>query len=197
MFKIIIIIVMLIVPTALLGQQLQPSAKDAIKVMPDDVIPILTHNNMLDMLDFMSAGQKAEVTNRLNGKTEMTLLSENCAAIKLSSTTRIDIHLMQRADNEMLIYMISTNEAEDSLRDSQVKVFNSKWQLAGEEFQFKNFHPQYFNEVKIDHQTKSLTMVETHRQLIFDGEPQGGNSVIVRTRHAEWDATKGVFIFKD
>ena len=198
MRKILILLALLCVQLSINAQeQALSTAKDFLKQMPEGVIPILTHNNVLDMLDFISAGQKAEVTNRMNGKSEMTQLSTSSASISLCSTTRADLHLMPCADNKTLIYLISTTETADSLRDSVVKVYDSRWQLAGDEYQIKNFDPRLFNDVKINTQTKSLTMQETQYQLVFDGESSSDTHNVVRIRHAVWDENKGIFKFTD
>ncbi len=196
MRKILILIAILCVQININAQE-PTSAKNLLRQMPESVIPVLTHNNVLDMLDFTGVGQKAEVTNRLNGKSEMTELSESSAAIKLSSTTRVNIHLMTRADNETMIYVINTTETADSLRDSEVKVYDSKWHPAAPGFKIPNYHPQCFNEVVIDPHTKKMTLTETQRSLCFEGESQDKTNDTINTRHAEWDARKGVFTFKD
>ena len=46
--------------------------RDAFRQMPDSVMPTLTQNNRLDCLDFLDAGMKAEVRNRLGGTSVMT-----------------------------------------------------------------------------------------------------------------------------
>ncbi|MBR6998224.1 MAG: DUF3256 family protein, partial [Prevotella sp.] len=40
---------------------------DLFKAMPDSLMPYLTKNNRLDMIDFMEANMKAEITNQLEG----------------------------------------------------------------------------------------------------------------------------------
>ena len=38
---------------------------EVFKQMPDSLMPYITHNDRLDMIDYLDAGMKAEVTNRL------------------------------------------------------------------------------------------------------------------------------------
>lgn len=178
-------------------QQVLTTAKDLLKQMPEEVNPILTHNNVLDMLDFMTAGQKAEVTNRLNGKSEMTHLGEKSATIRLSSSTHIDIHILPFADKDVMVCLIETTETADSLMDSKLKMYDSRWQPAGDAHQMKGLHPACFNAIEIDPQTNNLTVVESRRQLTFDGDSVSDQPFIVQTRHATWDSRKGVFKFTD
>ena len=64
--------------------------------IPDDVLPTLSENNRLDMLDFMESKMKAEVTNRLGGKSEMTLLTDTTLTIRMSEALKVDMLLLNR-----------------------------------------------------------------------------------------------------
>ena len=52
--------------------------------MPDTIIPYLTHNDSLDLMDFMDSDMKAEVNNNLGGKSQMTKLTPDTISIQLS-----------------------------------------------------------------------------------------------------------------
>ena len=47
-------------------------AKVCFTNMPDSICPLLTAVNRADFIDFLESKMKAEVTNRLGGKSEMT-----------------------------------------------------------------------------------------------------------------------------
>ena len=66
--------------------------------MPDTIIPYLTRNNRLDLIDFMDSNMKAEVTNNLGGKTQMTKLTPDTISIQLSEASRIDLYLVRLPD---------------------------------------------------------------------------------------------------
>ena len=63
--------------------------------MPDTIIPYLTRNNRLDLMDFMDSNMKAEVTNAFGGKTQMTVLTSDTISIQLTEASKIDLYLMQ------------------------------------------------------------------------------------------------------
>ena len=46
----------------------EPTMAALFKAMPDSLMPYLTKNNRLDMIDFMEANMKAEITNQLEGR---------------------------------------------------------------------------------------------------------------------------------
>ena len=46
--------------------------KDVFSAMPDSVLPTLTRNNRLDMVDFIDSGMKAEVNDVTSEKAPLT-----------------------------------------------------------------------------------------------------------------------------
>ena len=66
----------MVLPVSLTAQNMS----DIIKDMPDSIMPLLTKNDRLDFIDYLASNMKAEVTNRLGGKSEMTTISNNYAA---------------------------------------------------------------------------------------------------------------------
>ena len=69
--------------------------RDVFKQMPASLLPTLSENNRLDMLDFMDSKMKAEVTNRLGGKSEMTLLTDTTLSIRMSEALKVDMLLLR------------------------------------------------------------------------------------------------------
>jgi hypothetical protein len=69
--------------------------RDIIKSLPDSIIPLLSENNRLDMIDFMDSGMKAEVTNVLNGKCSMLTLSDQYTKIQLTESSVVELILLE------------------------------------------------------------------------------------------------------
>ncbi|MBP5338143.1 MAG: DUF3256 family protein [Prevotella sp.] len=72
--------------------------RDVFKAMPDSVLPTLTTNNRLDMIDFMEAKMKAEVTNLLDGKSEMLALTGDSLCIRMSDALTVEMKTVLAAD---------------------------------------------------------------------------------------------------
>ena len=81
--------------------------REAFTAMPDSLLPTLTKNNRLDMMDFMDAKMKAAVTNRLDGETVMTFFSEDSLAIRMSDAMTVEMRL-QKADTTATVCMKRT-----------------------------------------------------------------------------------------
>ena len=71
------------------------TVREAFKAMPDSLMPYLTANNRLDLMDFMDAKMKAVVTNLLDGQTEMTFLSDDSLSIRMSDALTVEMKTQQ------------------------------------------------------------------------------------------------------
>lgn len=102
------------------------------KAMPDSLMPYLSHNNRLDMIDFMEAKMKAEVTNELEGTSMMTFLSSDSLSLQPSDVLRVDMKMLSSsapADSAHVFvqvwrsYVLNEKQAERI-----VDVYTSAWQ---------------------------------------------------------------------
>ena len=81
--------------TALQAQTL--TASDVFKQMPDSILPYLSKNSRLDMLDFMDSHMKARVQNKFDGHSEMLSLADDSLTIQMSSAMRWTLRLQTAA----------------------------------------------------------------------------------------------------
>lgn len=94
--------IVLLCATAAMSAQEEMSIRDIFKAMPDSLIPYLSTNNRLDMIDFMDAQMKAEVTNKLDGKSEMVALTDDSLCIVLSQALKVDLKL-EKVDTGVVV----------------------------------------------------------------------------------------------
>mgnify|MGYP002521707677 CR=1 FL=1 len=106
--------------------------QDVFKQMPNSVLPTLSENNRLDMLDFMASKMKAEVTNRLGGKSEMTVLTDTTLTIRMSEALQVEMLLLKPEDaagaDSQVICLIETFGRDSLSLDSQVRFFTISWE---------------------------------------------------------------------
>ena len=99
--------------------------KELFVAMPDSVVPLLSAVNRADLVDFMASGMKAVVTNRLNGKTEMTQLSPTYLRLSHSGKASWQMKLLTTAAGDTLICVVAT--AETPLKDSHLICYDTAW----------------------------------------------------------------------
>ena len=101
MIKKILLGILLMYPAFTISAQ---TLKDAFVNMPDSLLPSLSHNNRLDMIDFINSGMKAEVTNLFDGKSSMSMLNDRYLKIQLNDYVSV----------EMMLFTDSTASVKDS-----------------------------------------------------------------------------------
>ena len=84
------------------------------------------------MLDFMASKMKAEVTNRLGGKSEMTVLTDTTLTIRMSEALQVEMLLLKPEDaagaDSQVICLIETFGRDSLSLDSQVSFFTISWE---------------------------------------------------------------------
>ena len=111
----------------------EPTMAALFKAMPDSLMPYLTKNNRLDMIDFMEANMKAEITNQLEGRTEMTALTADSLSLRMNETLRIDMKKVQvqtPVDSSLFVIQVWRNyQINEHQTEQIVDVYSSAWRL--------------------------------------------------------------------
>lgn len=100
------------------------------KQMPDSLMPYLTTNNKLDMLDFIDAGMEAKVTNKFDGESILCELDSTYLRLKLNTSVEVEMKLLSSSNllndsTKHLIFIVTTYG--DLIKESVLKLFTSKW----------------------------------------------------------------------
>ncbi len=169
------------------------TAKDLLKKMPAEVVPLLSRNNVLDCIDFIEHDSPTEITNKMGGKSEMTELSPSLASFFLTKSNTLDIKVLPKGADDVLVYVINSFTT-DSLTDSSVQVYDSHWNPADERYRFRFPHPGSFNAVKVSDKDNLLRLIEVTRPLLFEGESRKDRPDVVVKQTMRWDKQRGVFL---
>ena len=118
-------------PPSFVGGTEGSSISELFKAMPDSLLPYLTTNNRLDMLDFMEAKMKAEVTNLLDGKSEMTALTHDSLSIRMNGVLNIDMKVINVAEpvdsSTQVIRVVRTYRLNENQTERIADVYSSVW----------------------------------------------------------------------
>lgn len=113
----------------------QTTVSELFKAMPDSILPYLTRNNRLDMIDFMEAKMKAEVTNLLETKTEMTSLDSAHLTIRMSESVVLDMSLMNTTEAydscQQVICLMKTYYIQGKEAERVPAFYTVKWRPLG------------------------------------------------------------------
>ena len=101
-------------------------AKTLFVQMPDSLSPLFTEVNRADFIDFLESKMKAEVSNRLGGKSEMTKLTPDFIEIRTTAQSVWQMKLLPLNDSTKVICTVSTVSAPVS--DSAVRFYTTSWE---------------------------------------------------------------------
>ena len=93
--------------------------------MPDSVMPLLTKNNRLDFIDFYDAKMEAVVTNRLEGKSHMDMLTDDFVHFGYTKSSEVTMKLLPVNDSTDILCMVTTARA--AVGDSRIAFFDDQW----------------------------------------------------------------------
>lgn len=102
-------------------------AKDLFLSMPAHFTPLLTEVNKADCIDFLASNMKAQVTNRLDGISEMTQLTDDYIHMQMTLTSEWEMKLFPLTEGDYLIGIVKTSCAPAC--DSQMQLYSSDWKL--------------------------------------------------------------------
>ena len=124
--KVFFIILSLLLTCAV---QAQVKMRDVVKQMPDSLVPYLKQNARLDFIDFVDSGMKAEVSNDLGGKSQLTELTDDFASFTLNPASQIQLRLLDVNetidDARQIICMVRTFG--ESMRESTIGFYSVTW----------------------------------------------------------------------
>jgi len=163
--------------------------KQIFQTLPDTILPSLSKNDRLDLIDLFENNMKNEVTNRLKGKSRMTLLTTNLAKIQLSELAEVQLCLLPTPDSYLicLIHSVKTDAW-----DSTVRFYNPDWTLSTYHLQlYTNGEPSTdFQHYDFNNET-TLTLSTARIVRSSTGDlslTEGGGATI------HWDSTQSRFI---
>lgn len=133
---VIITIALLSLPQSAWSQGDRLSMAELFKTMPDSLLPYLTTNNRLDMLDFRAAKMKAAVTNKLECESEMTALTSDSLSVRMSESLRVDMFTLPTEEVydscQYVICMLKTYLMQGEPAECVAAFFTSKWRQLGD-----------------------------------------------------------------
>lgn len=104
--------------------------RETFKQMPDSLLPSLTHNNRLDMIDFIDSKMDADVKNGFDEHCRLTILTDQFLHIDTSEASWVEMRLLKPSATlpdsaDAVVCMVQTFGGEEG--ESTVEMFTSKW----------------------------------------------------------------------
>ncbi|MBR6647985.1 MAG: DUF3256 family protein [Bacteroidaceae bacterium] len=100
--------------------------KDLFLKMPVELLPLLKENDRLDLIDLYEAKMNIPVTNRLDGKSSIKMLTDNYMYLTLSASSSMQIKMLTDVSGDTLLCVVNTVSAEAA--DSRIRLYKNDWQ---------------------------------------------------------------------
>ncbi|MBQ2786987.1 MAG: DUF3256 family protein [Bacteroidaceae bacterium] len=203
MKKFIITLTML---AAIIGKATAQDMRKLFIEMPAQMTPLMTENDRRDCIDFVDAGMRASITNRLDGKSELKVITKDYLHLQTSQSSSMQIKLLPHTPSgNSIICIINTVCAEAC--DSRISFYNKQWEkLPCEEIYTKPTIKDFFintdsvcKYIKIaDIHLVKLTLSATSDSLsaeytmpsYMNKEDSVAIAPTLRTLHYKWDGNK-------
>lgn len=103
---------------------------DVFRQMPDTLLPYLSQNNRLDMIDFKASGMDADIMNGFDEHTRLNVLTDNYMNMTLSQASSLELKLLDATvalpDSADCIVCVVHTVGTDR-KSSTVKFYTSRW----------------------------------------------------------------------
>ena len=111
------------------SKTLQLKVRDYFAQLPDSIVPYLSTNNRLDMLDFWDSNMKMEVKNNLDGHSQLMALSDKSLTVQFNEASRLEMVLLDTQvpvdSASQLICLIRTLGTD--ICESTVSFYSVRW----------------------------------------------------------------------
>ena len=118
------------------------SVREVFKQMPKSLMPSLSENNRLDMIDFIDSNLKAEVDNLLGGKSKMTALTDDSISVRISNSLTINVLLlnpMYPSDSlKQVICVAQTFGTDSTSLSTKIEYYTPEWKKLDEKPNFSS-----------------------------------------------------------
>jgi hypothetical protein len=125
-------LILLFAQTLTLPVAAQPDIRQLFREMPDSLMPYISANSRLDFLDFVDSGMKAEVTNALDGHSQLTAVTADSLSLRMNDCTQLDMMLLtvdgQPVDScQQVVCLIHTYGCDPTQREAAISFYSTKW----------------------------------------------------------------------
>ena len=101
---------------------------------PEWVFPLLTKNCRADLVDFIEAGMKAQVNNKLDGVSVLEELDDDYLNLSTTASSSVQLKLLP-VNGDSIICVVRTVKAEAA--DSRIYFYDRSWNLLNADGKFQ------------------------------------------------------------
>ena len=151
------ILILLVLSCSLSGLRAQ-SLKDFFLRMPQEVCPVLSEYNRLELVDNQKNGKFMQTRNLLSKFTIMNELTDDYARMTVSPNSSKEMKMLTKSDGQRIIMVINTVRS-DSIIDSSIQFYSTSWQPLTATDYLEEPTSEQFRIISTSATTNELTIV--------------------------------------
>lgn len=173
------------------------SLKDLFLKMPQELCPVLSEYNRLEIVDNQKNDKTMQTRNLFRTFSKMEELTDDYARLVISKNSEKEMKMLTKNDGTRIIMVISTIFCDDT-PDSSVAFYSTDWQLL-RTLDYYTLPPiDNFRKVTIDKTTSQLTVTTTNAPFLL--RPDGSNQPkepFSSTNTFRWSTEESRFILNE
>lgn len=170
------------------------SLKDLFLKMPQEVCPVLSEYNRLEIVDNQKNGKTMQTRNLFRTFSKMEELTDDYAHLVISKNSEKEMKMLTKNDGTRIIIVISTIFC-DETPDSSVAFYSTDWKPLPTHDYYTLPPIDNFRRVTIDNNTDQLVVSTTNAPLMLniDGSNQPKEPYTL-TNTFHWSTEENRFI---
>ena len=173
------------------------SLKDLFLKMPQEVCPILSEYNRLEIVDNQKNNKTMQTRNLFRTFSKMEELTDDYAHLVISKNSEKEMKMLTKNDGTRIIMVISTIFCDDT-PDSSVAFYSTDWKPLRTLDYYTLPAIENFRRVTIDKETDQLTVTTTNAPLLLRNDSSKiPVEPMTLTNTFHWSKEESRFILND
>lgn len=166
------------------------SFKQLFLTMPEEICPLLSEYNRLELVDNQANGKEMKTRNHFKTFSQMTELTDTYANITLSPSASKTFKMLATDKGDSIIMVISTVVC-DSVADSSVSFYTTGWQPLATSDYISLPATDLFRQITVSAQDDTLTLTTRDPYtLTLDGRNRRPAVPVLSTETYTWTTVR-------
>ena len=173
------------------------SLKDLFLKMPQEICPVLSEYNRLEIVDNQKNDKTMQTRNLFRTFSTMEELTDDYAHLIVSPQSEKEFKVLTKHDGTRIIMVISTIFC-DKTPDSSVAFYSTDWKPLRTLDYYTLTNVDQFRKVTIDKDTDLVTVTSTNSPLLLQIDGSGNEKKPFSLKYTlSWSSEKSRFILND
>ena len=169
--------------------------QDIFLKMPQEVCPVLSEYNRLELVDNQKNGKALRTRNLLQTFSEMKEMTGNYAHLQVSERSEKTFVMLPQNDGTSVVMLMNTIRTDDGV-DASLSFYTTDWKPLPAETFIDAAVSDDFRSIDVDRESLQLTITTDNAPLTLQFEGNKAQSASISTIY-RWNAEQDRFVILD